>query len=95
MNSVSPVLTESEIHAEQVIALDQMPRYYPVIVARIRYADGAPASYTRYRFSDKEREAIANGADLLISQPHLGALVPIGLQLAMKDSYPIPEEQLA
>jgi hypothetical protein len=90
MTSVSPVLTDREIEVEQVIALDQ-PDYYPIIVARIRYADSSPASVTRFRFSDEEREAIANGADLLISQPHHGDLMPIGLQLAMKDSYPISE----
>ena len=36
MNSVSPVLTEAEIPAEQVIALGQ-EEYYPIIVARIIY----------------------------------------------------------
>ena len=33
MNSVSPVLTEAEIPAEQVIALGQ-EEYYPIIVGR-------------------------------------------------------------
>lgn len=87
MESVSPVLTAAEVPAEQVIALDQ-PQYIPIIVARIVYEDGSPASVTRFRFSEKDREAIAAGADLLISQPHHGPLMPIGLQLAKKDAYP-------
>lgn len=91
MDSVSPVLTEREVVAEQVVALDQ-PEYYPIIVARVQYDDGSVASVTRFRFTDKEREAIANGADLLISQPHARAWMPIGLQLAMKDSYPLTQE---
>lgn len=91
MDSVSPVLTEREVESEQVIALEQS-QYLPIIVARIVYADGSPASLTRFRFSERERELIASGADLLLSQPHHGPLMPIGLQLAMKDSYPASEE---
>ena len=85
--SVSPVFTEAEVPAEQVIALDQ-PEYLPIIVARITYSDGSPASVTRFRFSEAERAAIANGADLLISQLHHGPLMPIGLQLASPNTYP-------
>jgi hypothetical protein len=84
------VLTEKEVDSEQVIALEQ-GEYYPIIVARIVYGDGTPATVTRFRFSDAERELVAKGADLLISQPHHGPLMPIGLQLAMKDGYPMPE----
>ena len=95
MNSVSPVMTEVEVEAERVIALDQ-PEYYPVISLRINYGGPngdqvSPATLTRYRFTDKEREAIAAGADLLLSQPHHGPLMPIGLQLAMPGEYPLPE----
>ena len=97
MNSVSPVLTEAEIEAEQVIALDQ-PEYYPVISVRVTYndKDGNPqsgATLTRFRFSDKDRERIAAGSDLILSQPHHGPLMPIGLQLAMPNEYPLPEER--
>lgn len=87
MDSVSPVLTESETGAEQVIALDQ-PQYLPIVIARIIYADGGIASMTRFRFSDEERALIAQGADLLLSQPHHGPLMPVGLQLAMPGCYP-------
>lgn len=88
MDSVSPVFTDAEIDAEHVIALDQ-PEYIPVIVLRVLYGDGSKASVTRFRFTDEERALIANGADLLISQPHHGQMMPIGLQLALKDSYPV------
>lgn len=93
VNSISPVLTEAEVLAEQVIALEQK-QYYPVIACRIIYQDkdGEPnglATFTRFRFSEKERELIANGADLILSQPHHGPLMPIGLQIAMPDSYPL------
>jgi hypothetical protein len=92
VNSVSPVLTDREIEAEQVIALDQ-PQYYPIIVCRVNYQDkdGNPngkATLTRFRFTDEERARIAKGADLILSQPHHGSLMPIGLELAMPEEYP-------
>lgn len=90
MNSVSPVLTEHEIDAEQVIALDQ-PEFLPIVIARIHYGDGTPGSLTRFRFTEQERAAIAAGADLILSQPHHGPMMPIGLQLAMPGEYPEAE----
>jgi hypothetical protein len=87
------VLTEYEVEAEQVIALDQ-PQYYPIISLRVTFNDKdgdekSVATMTRFRFSDKDRDAIAAGADLILSQPHHGPLMPIGLQLAMPDRYPL------
>jgi hypothetical protein len=98
MNSVSPVLTGTEVDAERVIALDQ-PEYYPVISLQINYGgpDGdklSLATLTRFRFSDKEREAIAAGADLILSQPHHGPMMPIGIQLAFPNEYPIDKGDL-
>ena len=78
MNSVSPVLTEAELPSEQVIALDQ-PQFFPIIVARVMFEDGQKATYTRFRFTDEERKLISEGADLLISQPHIGPLMPVAL----------------
>jgi hypothetical protein len=97
MDSVSPVLTEAEVQAERVIALDQ-PEYYPIISLHVTFADkdgneGDKATMTRFRFSDKERTAIASGADLILSQPHHGPMMPIGLQLAMPNEYPFPEDK--
>jgi len=88
VNSVSPVLTEAELPLEQVVALDQ-PEYYPIIVARIVFEDGQRATYTRFRFTEEERKLISEGADLLIVQPHVGPMMPISVQLAMKDEYPV------
>jgi hypothetical protein len=88
VNSISPVLTEREVPVEQVIALGQ-EEYYPIIVARIIYPDQSVASLVRYRFSDKDRDAIAAGADLILSQPHTHAMMPVGLQLAMPNEYPL------
>lgn len=87
MQSVSPVLTEQEVSAERVIALDQL-EYLPIIVARVRGEGGWIASVTRYRLSDAERKAIADGADFLIYQPHHGPVMPLGLAVAMPESYP-------
>ena len=87
MNSVSPVFTEANIEAEKVVALGD-PRYYPIIVLRAKYTDNSVASVTRFRFSDADRELIAKGADLVLSQPHHGPMMPIGLQLAMPGEYP-------
>ena len=96
MNSISPVFTEREVEAEQVIALDQ-PQYYPIISLRVTFNDKdgdekSVATMTRFRFSDRDRDAIAAGADLILSQPHHGPLMPIGLQLAMPNEYPLEEK---
>jgi hypothetical protein len=46
---------------------------------------------TRFRFTDKERELIVAGADLLLGQPHHGAMMPVSLELAMPGEYPVQE----
>ena len=89
MDSVSPVLTDREVHAEQVVALEQ-DQYFPIIVARVRFEDGSPCSMVRFRLTDKERELIAQGADLIIGQPHHGPMMPMSTQLAMPGEYPKP-----
>jgi hypothetical protein len=73
-----------------VIALDQ-EEYYPIIVARIQWEDEAKSksSIVRYRLTDKERRAIAEGADVIVSQPHHGPLMPLGLQVAFPGEYPL------
>ena len=89
MQSVSPVLTEAEIEAEQVVALEQ-EQYYPIIVARILFQDQSRCSMVRFRFTDEERKFIADGADLIIGQPHHGSMMPMSTQLAMPGEYPQP-----
>ncbi len=87
MDSISPVLTEAEVSAEQVVALGQ-DKYYPIVVARVTHPDGEPGSYTRFRFTDAERAQIAAGADLILGQPHHFSMMPVSLQLAMPGEYP-------
>jgi hypothetical protein len=88
MNSVSPVMTEREIGSEQIIALEQ-EEYYPIIAARIIFADGTKSTCFRFKLTDFERKAITEGADLIISQPHHGSVMPMGLQIAFPNEYPL------
>jgi hypothetical protein len=92
MDSVSPVLTDLEVSSEQVVALGQ-EGYYPIVVARIRFSNNSSCSLTRFRFSDRERALIAQGADLLLGQPHHGMMMPVSVQLAMPGEYPVPEPE--
>ncbi len=87
MDSISPVLTDAEVSAEQVIALGQK-EFFPIVVARIVFEDGSIGSLTRFRFTAAERELIAAGADLILGQPHHGPMMPVSLQLAMPGEYP-------
>lgn len=87
MDSVSPVLTDKEVESEQVVALEQ-EQYYPIIVARIIFQDESISSLVRFRFTDEERQLIAQGADLIIGQPHHGSMMPMSTQLAMPGEYP-------
>jgi hypothetical protein len=96
MDSISPVLTELEVPAEQVVALGQ-DGFYPIVVARVSWRDKdeklmAVCSYTRYRFTAAERELILKGADLILGQPHHGQMMPVSLQLAMPGEYPVQEK---
>ena len=88
MDSVSPVLTDAEVHGEQVVALEQ-EEFYPIVVARVVFAGGVACSITRFRFTDAERVLIAAGADLILGQPHHGPMMPVSLQLAMPGKYPV------
>lgn len=87
MDSVSPVLTDREVPSEQVIALGQ-EQYYPIIVARIIFPDGSLGSVVRFSLSDAERKAVFDGADILLTQPHHGSMMPIFIQLALPGEYP-------
>ena len=82
MYSISPVLTEVEVSAEQVVALGQ-EEYFPIIVARVIFEGGSIGSLVRFRFSDAECELIAAGADLILGQPQHGGMMPVSLELAM------------
>src|SRR6266851_2346146 len=62
MQPVSPVLGEEFASLEVVYAKDQ-PEYKPLPVIR----NGAGIVMSRWKLTDAEREAIANGADLFLS----------------------------
>ena len=49
MDSVSPVWTEEQVGAEQVIALDQ-PEYLPIVILPVLYSDGVAGMSVRFRF---------------------------------------------
>lgn len=95
MESVSPVLTENEIEAERVIALDQ-PEYFPIVICRVVYRDKdenqtGVATLTRYRFTEEERRLVASGCDIIIGQPHHGPVMPVSIQFAKPESYPVAD----
>jgi hypothetical protein len=91
MDSISPVLTEAEVPAEQVVALGQ-EQYYPIVVARVIFEDGSISSMVRFRFTAAERELVLKGADLILGQPHHRGMMPVSLQLAMPGEYPVAEK---
>lgn len=67
MQSISPVFTEQDTPHERVVALDQ-PQYEPIIILPLRFKDGSTALCVRFSLSHQERQAIANGADLILTQ---------------------------
>jgi len=88
MDSVSPVLTEEYVELEKVIALDQ-PEYAPIIILPLSFSDGTIAAAVRFRFSSEERQAIANGADLLITELTFGKpYTPLNLAVCKPESNP-------
>ena len=88
MDSVTPVWTEEEVPAELVVALDQ-PEYLPIIVLCVRYSDGTLGASVRFRLTPEEREQIAKGADIVITELTFGrAFTPINVQVLMPGSRP-------
>lgn len=81
MNSVSPVFKQAEVENERVIALDQ-PEYYPIVVLPVVYSDGTEGVIVRFRLSDEDRQKVADGGDIVLSQLTFGnrfAPVNIGI----------------
>lgn len=79
MNSVSPVWTEKEVESERVIALDQTQRD-PIILLPFKYSDGTIAGSVRFRLSDDERKAVAEGADIIVTELTFGGpFTPLSL----------------
>ena len=88
MDSVSPVWTEKEVEIERVIALDQ-EQYFPIVVLPVRYTDGTSGLSVRFRLTDEERKAIADGADFVITELTFGGpFTPLHLAVSKPNTSP-------
>jgi hypothetical protein len=88
MQSVSPVWTEKEVEIERVIALDQ-PEYAPIIVLPVRFQDGVSGLSVRFRLTDEERKALADGDDLIITEMSFGGpFTPLSMQICKPETNP-------
>lgn len=88
MDSVSPVWTEAEVEWEQVIALDQK-EYIPIVILSVQYADGDKGMAVRYRPTAAERRALAEGADLVITELTFGhQFTPINVTVCNPNERP-------
>lgn len=90
MMPVSPVMPGSE-EIEIVLGKGQ-PQYIPLPAVYLD-TDSRPM-ITRWRFSDEERKAIAEGADLVLQQlTFREKFQPISAQVVMPDACPILVEE--
>jgi hypothetical protein len=88
MDSVSPVWTEEQVEIERVIALDQS-QYLPIVVLPVLYTDGILGLSVRFRLSDEERRAIAQGADVVVTELTFGAdFTPLDISVCMPNERP-------
>jgi len=88
MDSVSPVWSEEQVPIERVLALDQ-PEYIPIIVLPVRYQDGVSGLSVRFRLTAAERQAVAEGADLIITEMTFGGpFTPIDVKLCKPNESP-------
>ena len=90
MQSVSPVWTENEVETERVIALDQTNIYEPIIALPIRYTESRLSGMVvRFRLTEAERQAIAEGGDILITELTFGMpFTPLCVQIAKPNEIP-------
>lgn len=75
------------MESERVIALDQ-PEYIPLVGLPVLFSDGKKGVSVRFRFSEEERRAIADGADLVITELVAGGFTPIHTCLSMPNQNP-------
>lgn len=92
MQSVTPVFGAEEVRFEKVIALDQ-PEYAPIVILPlIAVIDGKAeplALACRFRLSPEERKAVADGADLVITELTFGGLfTPLSFQFCQPHESP-------
>lgn len=86
MNPVSPVMPGSA-SIEVLIGKDQ-PQYIPLPAVWLNTPSTPMIS--RWRFSEEEREAIAAGADVVMSQLTFGnPFQPVHLQVSYPDEMPV------
>lgn len=91
MLPVSPVMNGSA--SIETVFGENQPEYIPLPALYLNQ-DNRPV-ITRWRFTDEEREAIANGADLVHSQlTFWHSLQPICLQVCYPDQDPNLEHTL-
>jgi hypothetical protein len=90
MTPVSPVMMGSE-DIEIVLGKDQ-PQYIPLPAV---YLDmDCKPMVTRWRFTDEEREAVANGADIVMQQLTFKArFQPVNVQVVMPNECPVLVEE--
>ena len=93
MDSVSPVWTEEQVAIERVIALDQ-PEYLPIVVLPVLYSNGVFGMSVRFRLSAEERKAIADGADIFVTELTFGAsFTPLNMAVCMPNEAPYTTER--
>ena len=91
MTPVSPVMPGSK-EIERVLGANQ-PCYVPLPVV---YLDmECRPMVSRWRLSDEERTAIANGADIVMQQlTFKNPFQPVNLQVVMPDENPVLVEEV-
>jgi hypothetical protein len=88
MQSTSPVWTEEEVPVEKVIALDQ-EQYQPIIILPVTFNDGIQGMCVRFRLSEEERKAIAEGADVVITELTFGGqFTPLQIMVCRPETCP-------
>lgn len=92
MTPVSPVLPGSE--SIEIILGRKQPQYIPLPAV---YLDTpSRPMITRWRLSDEQREAVANGADVILQQLTFGEdFQPVNLQVVLPDNWPLLVEEPA
>jgi len=88
MQSISPVWTEEEVPNEIVVALDQR-QYQPIIILPVTFSDGVQGMSVRFRLSEEERKAIAEGADIVITELTFGnQFTPLKIVVCQPETNP-------
>jgi hypothetical protein len=84
MNPVSPVVNGLE--NEEVVYADDQPEYSKLPCLKSRKPDGTGSILTRWTFTEEERRAIANGADVFLRVlTYQHPLQPIGMFVCFDD----------